>query len=299
MLAAKGVKTKIHFQAPKYEPQGAQSLYEIKPVLRKSGKKTMLLQELDYWQSLRSLAKKDEAINKEEIDEKIDQIQNKLKRITGMPPSEDVRGETKSKLIEGVLDRYHEKSTKRPEFVKELELEALTKKIVSGEKNDSEKALREGIKNLRHDVQVKRTRSDIAFKRSIPRISELAEEEAAEEEEKPLTLEVLRLKPGRKPKYLGKKPEAYLSTWEGDKFIHGPRILQPEKFQAIYTEPVQWVKKRKKHIVNYKELTHIPKLSGTKVKVGTLKEGVSIGFGKSGKLSKKGDLAIQSFEKPR
>lgn len=401
-------KYRVIYQSPK-EPIGAENLYEIRPVHHKPGRKALLMQELDYWQSMKGLAEKDEALDKSDINEKIDQLQNKIKRITGRPPTGVVRGETKTELIEGVIDRYDKTSTKRPDFVKELEIVAAIQK-----KPEHKQAIREELSELQRLENVKRSRMDQAYKRSIPRIADLAEEEAAEEEEKPLTLEVLRLKQGRRPKYLAKKeydldeekhkeyekrikygldpfldddfgtsnivkekkgvalihhrdsaspaseapdvwevrdknkkslwksgttymgeyafqgvgpelvsadlrseakkkfenivkkrkydvkkPEAYLSIWEGDKFIHGPRILEPKKFKAMYTESPPWITKRKRQIVNYKEISHIPKVSGTKVIVGTLKEGVSIRYGKKGQLSKKGDLAIQSFEKPR
>lgn len=296
-LAAKGVKTKRHYFEPKVSLEkelGAENVYEIKPVHHKPGRKALLMQELDYWQSMKVLAEKDEMLDKKEIDDKIDILQNKIKRITGRPPTGVVRGETKSELIEGVIDRYEKTSTKRPDFVKELEIIAAVQK-----KPSHKEELEKGIAVSRYADQVKRSREIQAYKRAVPRVVSFSEDQAFEDEEKPLTIDVVRFKKGRKPKSFAKKPEAYLSSWKGDKYVHGPRVLEPKKFKAIYVEPKSWVRKRSNYIANIREIRHMPKTPGTKVKVGTLKEGVSIKYGSKGRKSLKGELALQSFEKPR
>jgi hypothetical protein len=95
------------------------------------------------------------------------------------------------------------------------------------------------------------------------------------------------------------KPQAYLSKWESKRFVHGPRLLEPGKFRRLYIKPVKWTRKRQYHIINYDQMSHKPRKEGVRVKVGTLKEGVPIRFGKKGRLSERNELALQSFLTPK
>lgn len=95
-----------------------------------------------------------------------------------------------------------------------------------------------------------------------------------------------------------KRPKEYLSKWSGKQFIHGPRILEPNKFSKIYVVPSSWVKERRKGIVNYSQIRHSPK-NNVRIKIGILKKGVHTDFGKRGRVTKKPSLAIQSFMKKK
>lgn len=90
--------------------------------------------------------------------------------------------------------------------------------------------------------------------------------------------------------YYKSRPKKIGSHWVGEekKFVHGPRILDPDKFKyGPYNWSQSYARKRKKQVVNWDiiEKSKLPK--STKLKIGGLK-------------NSKGEknLAVQSFITP-
>lgn len=210
MMAAKGIKTgnksleRILYSAPKkkdistlekkvgireFEKGVLPAKLEVKPVVKiGTGKKAPLLIQESYLIDTISQLKDDSQASQELIQEHEDDlisVQEKLKRITGRPATEPVKG---ADIHLGLVRRYEGTSGKRPDIVREAI-------------GDKESFLALEVKPLRDLVRSKRqriiSREMQAEQRAIPRIVEVAEMEAEYGKPIPLKLKHLVRQRGR------------------------------------------------------------------------------------------------------
>lgn len=159
------------------------STFELTPVHRIPGKKTQLLRLREDIEENLGVPDISEE-RKEELQERLEEINQKLKRIQGMPPSEDVLGRRTSEIKLSLLERFKGTSSRRPQFVEEMNL-----------------PLKEVLPPIREE-QRRRAREHSALKKAFDIIGE-KEIEQAIEKERPrgtiISLEDLRkIRPGRK-----------------------------------------------------------------------------------------------------
>lgn len=95
--------------------------FEIKPVYHKPGKKTQLLllrEDIEENLNVPDIPEN----RKIELKERLEGINQQIKRRQGYPPIESVKGEFPSVIKLGLLQRYKGTSSRRPAFVEEMNL---------------------------------------------------------------------------------------------------------------------------------------------------------------------------------
>lgn len=193
-LASKGIKTKYMAFKPKgvYSPA-------LQPIRRPLSRKGQLLKEIDYWEDLLDSlrAGKDVGTDETEIQTKIANLQYQLHHITGAPPYKEARGETLPELQEGVIEHYEGTSTRRPQFVIELEAQKIPMMVKTQ------------VKPLVSLASAQRYKAEAAYKASIPRVVKIAEQEAIKgEEPRPLKLsDISRKRKKKKDEFIEDIPD--------------------------------------------------------------------------------------------
>jgi len=236
-LASKGISTS---KRRKYQSPRSREIIPLRG--RPSGKKAVLLKELEFWTEARSRLKDDPNFDPTFSDEKIDIITEQLKRIQGSPPVMDVHGDTNPKLREGVVERFSGRSGKRPDFVKDIEDISLAIEI---------KPIAD-IKFSDKDRQRILAKERQALGRALPRIEEKAVESAVEEEPFNLGISDVVKKRGRprkfqvNPAFRGSPNKDYGTMEEqlhNIKSLEDVRSLKEMKFKSRFRD---WLRERNK-----------------------------------------------------
>ena len=131
------------------------SVFELKPVHRIPGRKTQLLQLREVIEENLSVPDIPEE-RRSELQGRLVEINQQLKRIPGGPPIEDVRGRFPSEIKLSLLERYRGTSSRRPKFVEEMNL-----------------PLKEVIPPIREE-QRRRSREQFGFKKGLEVLEEKA-----------------------------------------------------------------------------------------------------------------------------
>ncbi len=179
---------------PPLEEIGAYSRYEIQPKRKFSrGKKGEILDEIDYLSNVLQTVKDLPEERRSELESKLDLLEQKAKRIQGRPPRGVVRGETQIQLKEGLTKRYAKTSTRKPEFVKALDLPSEIKTPY----DKMEEFVRE-------ESQRQRSREHAGMERLLRKLDKMTEEQAIGDERfKFLRLEDIKRSPrGKQLKYV-------------------------------------------------------------------------------------------------